>query len=134
MVNAASGTSRDSVSSVVIEELAVFPHNTVIKELRLMHRQRGGGSGRAASGRQRSLGRLAVMSDREVRSIAVSSVMGGCVCVYLMIILFIFSSSGPTVRPCYDLPSMCGSTRPLLCLGYSQFKVNNYYTTFEIRY
>lgn len=74
LVNAASGTSRDSVSSVVIEELAVFPHNTVVKELRLMHRQRGGG-GRgpaAASGRQRSLGRLAVLSDREVRSIAVS--------------------------------------------------------------
>ena len=76
LVNAASGTSRDAVSSVVIEELAVFPHNTVIKELRLMsQRQRGGGNRGAAagtSGRQRSLGRLAVLSDREVRSIAVS--------------------------------------------------------------
>ena len=77
LVNAASGTSRDAVSSVVIEELAVFPHNTVIKELRLMsHRQRGGNrspsAGTNSSGRQRSLGRLAVLSDREVRSIAVS--------------------------------------------------------------
>ena len=75
LVNAASGTSRDAVSSVVIEELAVFPHNTVIKELRLMsHRQRPGGNRGPAgtSGRQRSLGRLAVLSDREVRSIAVS--------------------------------------------------------------
>ena len=60
VVNAKSADSRDDVRSVVVEELQIFAPDTVVKEIRVMS---GGG--------QRSLGRLAVLTDGEVRSIAV---------------------------------------------------------------
>jgi len=61
-INAQSADSRDGVNTVVIEELQVFDANVVIKELKVM----GGG----LAGRK-SLGRLAVMSELEIRSLAV---------------------------------------------------------------
>lgn len=61
-INALSSDSRDKVETVVIEELQVFDPEVVIKELKVM----GGG----LAGRK-SLGRLAVMSHTELRSVAV---------------------------------------------------------------
>ena len=61
-INALSSDSRDKVETVVIEELQVFDPDVVIKELKVM----GGG----LAGRK-SLGRLAVMANTELRSVAV---------------------------------------------------------------
>lgn len=61
-INAQSADSREGVKTVVIEELQVFDSNVVIKELKVM----GGG----LAGRK-SLGRLGVMSELEIRSLSV---------------------------------------------------------------
>lgn len=61
-INAQSADSRNSVGTVVIEELQVFDPDVVISDLKVM----GGG----LAGRK-SLGRLAVMSESEIRSLAV---------------------------------------------------------------
>ena len=61
-INSLSSDSRDKVETVVIEELQVFEPDVVIKDLKVM----GGG----LAGRK-SLGRLAVMSNGELRSVAV---------------------------------------------------------------
>lgn len=58
-INAKAADSRNSVDTVVVEELQVFGRKTVIKDIKVM----GGG----VAGR-RSLGRLAVMSTTEIRS------------------------------------------------------------------
>ena len=61
-INAVSSDHRDKVETVVIEELQVFDPDVIIKDLKVM----GGG----LAGRK-SLGRLAVMSTAELRSVAV---------------------------------------------------------------
>ena len=61
-INAQSADSRSGVDTIVIEELQVFDPNVIIRDVKVM----GGG----LAGRK-SLGRLAVMSDLEVRSLAV---------------------------------------------------------------
>ena len=63
VINTKSAVSKEDVNTVVIEELQVFSPGTIIKELKVMNDLRGGG--------QRSLGRLAVMSDNEIRSLSV---------------------------------------------------------------
>ena len=61
-INAYSADKTDQVSTVVIEELQVFSSDVSITDLKVM----GGG----LAGRK-SLGRLAVMSDLEIRSLSV---------------------------------------------------------------
>ena len=63
VINAKSAQSKEDVKTVVIEELQLFSPNTIIKELKVMNDLRGGG--------QKSLGRLAVMSENEIRSFSV---------------------------------------------------------------
>ena len=63
MINSKSADSKEDVNSIVIEELQVFSPNTIVKDLKVMNDLRGGG--------QKSLGRLAVMSDLEIRSLSV---------------------------------------------------------------
>ena len=63
VINSKSADSKEDVNSVVIEELQVFSPNTIVKDLKVMNDLRGGG--------QKSLGRLAVMSDLEIRSLSV---------------------------------------------------------------
>lgn len=74
-INAKSADSRNEVETVVVEELQVFDSDVVIKELKVM----GGG----LAGRK-SLGRLAIMSELEIRSVAVqrcdrATTCGDCV-------------------------------------------------------
>ena len=62
VINAQSANSTSDVSTVIIEELAVFSSGVKIKELQLIG---GGGDGR------KSLSQLAIMSETELRSIPV---------------------------------------------------------------
>ena len=61
-INAQAADASSGVETIVIEELQIFDPNVIIRELKVM----GGG----LAGRK-SLGRIAVMSDLEVRSLAV---------------------------------------------------------------
>ena len=63
VINSKSAYSKEDVNTVVIEELQLFSPGTIIKELKVMNDLRGGG--------QKSLGRLAAMSDSEIRSLSV---------------------------------------------------------------
>ena len=63
VINAKSALSKEDVKTVVIEELQLFDTHQIIKELKVMNDLRGGG--------QKSLGRLAVMVENEIRSFSV---------------------------------------------------------------
>lgn len=60
-INSRSSESNSQVETVIIEELQLFTHKTVIKDLKVM------GSREA----RKSLGRLAVMTEQEIRSFPV---------------------------------------------------------------
>ena len=65
-INSRAGDSRFGVSTVVIEELQVYSSSTKIKDIKVIR-----GGSRRSGGSLKSLGRLVVMSDEELRSFPV---------------------------------------------------------------